>query len=208
VIAAARLNPNIWWYLARSSGLVAWGLMATTVLWGLVYAGRLTRKVPPPAWNLDLHRFLGALSVVFVAIHVLGLAADKYVDVGLSQILVPFASTWRPGAVAWGVTGMYVLLAVEVTSLVKQHLPRRVWRSVHLLSFVLFVVATVHAIQSGTDLASPVVRVVGVALIAATSVTAVLRIVRARTRAQARASGPTPAGPPVGQRPLEATVRG
>ena len=182
MIAATRLNPNVWWYLARSSGLVAWGLMATTVLWGLVYAGRLTRKVPPPAWNLDLHRFLGALSVVFVALHIVGLAADKYVDFGLLQILVPFASKWRPGAVAWGVTGLYVLLAVEVTSLVKKHLPRKVWRSVHLLSFALFVMATIHAIESGTDLASPVVRVAGVALILATAVVAVLRILAAQNR--------------------------
>lgn len=182
MIAAARLNPNVWWYLARSSGLVAWALMATTVAWGLVHAGRLTRKVPPPAWNLDIHRFLGGLSVVFVGLHIVGLMADKYVDFGLLQVLVPFASKWRPGAVAWGVTGLYVLLAVELTSLFKKHLPKRVWRGVHLLSFGLFVMATLHAIQSGTDLASPVVRVVGVALILATTVTAVLRVLAAQTQ--------------------------
>ena len=56
MLSVARLNPNLSWYVARASGLVAWALLATTVLWGLFFAGRLTGKVPP-AWNLDLHRF-------------------------------------------------------------------------------------------------------------------------------------------------------
>jgi DMSO/TMAO reductase YedYZ heme-binding membrane subunit len=188
-LAVAHLNPNVSWYVARASGLVAWGLLAATVLWGLFYAGRLTRTMPTPAWNLDLHRFLGGLSVIFVALHVIGLAADRYVDFGLGQIFVPFASHWRPGAVAWGITAMYLVVAVEATSLVKPKLPKKVWRSVHLLSFVLFVCSTVHAIQSGTDLGSWVVRVVGVGLLGATSVAAVLRIVRSNRRAAARSSG-------------------
>jgi DMSO/TMAO reductase YedYZ heme-binding membrane subunit len=113
--------------------------------------------------------------------------ADKYVNFGVAQVLVPFSSSWRPGAVAWGVTAMYLLVAVEATSLAKRKLPRKVWRSVHLLSFVLFVFSTVHAIQSGTDLANTFVRAVGLTLLAAAMVAAILRIVRASL------SRPTPA---------------
>jgi predicted ferric reductase len=194
MVGAVHVNPNLAWYVARASGLVAWGLLATTVLWGLFYAGRLTGRVPPPAWNLDLHRFLGALSVIFVAVHVIGLMADKYVDFGVAQVLIPFSSSWRPGAVAWGVTAMYLLVAVEATSLAKRKLPRKVWRSVHLLSFVLFVFSTVHAIQSGTDLANTFVRVVGLTLLAAAMVAAILRIVRAnRNRPAPARSAAAPA---------------
>jgi predicted ferric reductase len=186
-----RLNPNVWWYVARASGVVAWVLLAATVFWGLIFAGRLTRKVPPPAWNLDLHRFLGGLSVIFVAVHIAGLASDKYVNFGLSQIFVPFGSSWRPGAVAWGITALYVLVAIEATSLAMRWLPRRVWRAVHLLSFLLFVFATVHAIQAGTDATNVVVRVVGLGLIATAVVTAALRIVQAQNRRPARRPGTT-----------------
>ncbi len=45
----------------------------------------------------------------------------------------------------------YLLLAVELTSLAMRKLPRRVWHGVHLSSYLLFVVATVHGITSGTD---------------------------------------------------------
>ena len=31
MLSVARLNPNLPWYVARASGLVAWALLATTV---------------------------------------------------------------------------------------------------------------------------------------------------------------------------------
>lgn len=207
MIGAVRLNQNVWWYIARSSGLVAWVLVTASVVWGLVYAGRLTRKLPPPAWNLDVHRFLGGLSVSFVIIHIVGLSADKYVNFGLSQILVPFASTWKPGPVAWGVTAMYLLIAVEATSLAMRWLPRKLWRNVHMLTFVLFVMSSIHAWQTGTDIKNPAVRWIGFGLIAAAIATAVLRIIWAKRRQAAKAAArlqplvpPAPTGPaPAGQ---------
>ena len=59
------MSAQLWWYTARAGGLVAWALATASVVWGLLLSGRITRK-PKPAWVLDLHRFLGALTVVFV----------------------------------------------------------------------------------------------------------------------------------------------
>ena len=46
---------------------------------------------------------------------------------------------------------MYLLVAVEATSLAIRHLSRRTWHAVHLTSYVTFVVATVHGLNAGTD---------------------------------------------------------
>lgn len=153
------MTNELWWYVARSCGTVAWVLLTTACLWGLAVAGRLRRRPMTPAWLLDLHRHLGGLAVVFVALHVAGLMGDKYIHFGLAEVFVPLASSWRPGAVAWGVAGLYLLIAVEVTSLVRRSLPRRVWRATHMLSFPLFAASTVHLLQSGTDTRQPIVRV-------------------------------------------------
>src|SRR5439155_17506278 len=77
--------------------------------------------------------------------------ADSYVHFGAKEVLVPFASAWRPLAVAWGVIALWILLAVEMTSLLMKHLPRRLWHTIHLSSFALFFAATTHAITAGTD---------------------------------------------------------
>jgi predicted ferric reductase len=147
----AAVNPQLSWYAARSSGLVAWALVTASILWGLALSTRLIQRRGIPAWLLDLHRFLGTLSVVFVGVHLVALWADSYLVFGWSELFVPMASTWRPGAVAWGIAATYLLLAVEVTSWLMRRLPRKLWHTVHLSSFVLFVFASVHGFQSGAD---------------------------------------------------------
>lgn len=139
------------WYVARAGGLIAWGLLAASVVWGIALSTRLLGRRPRPAWLLDLHRYLGGLGVVFVVVHVGAIMADSYVPFGPVATFVPFAGSWHPAAVAWGIVALYLLLAVELTSLLRSHLPMRVWRRVHYLSFAVFVLATAHGLSAGTD---------------------------------------------------------
>jgi DMSO/TMAO reductase YedYZ heme-binding membrane subunit len=145
------MSSQLYWFIARSSGIVAWALLTTSVLWGLLLSTKVFGRRPRPNWLLDLHRFLGGTAAIFVAVHVLALVADSYVHFGPSEILVPLASTYRPLAVAWGVVGLYLLAAVELTSLARKHLPKRVWHGIHMASFPLFALATIHALTAGTD---------------------------------------------------------
>jgi DMSO/TMAO reductase YedYZ heme-binding membrane subunit len=166
------------WYTARSSGLVAWVLLAASLVLGAALAGRFTARRPSPAWVLSIHRYLGGLACVFVGVHVAAIIGDSYVHFGLVDVLVPLASAWHPVAVAWGITAMWLLVAVELTSLARARLPLRLWRSVHLVSYPLFVVATVHLLSAGTDRwTRPVeaVVVVGTLAVAAASVAALVR---------------------------------
>ena len=145
------MNNQLWWYLARSGGIAAWTMLAFSMLWGLVLSTKAFGSRPRPSWLLDLHRFVGGAAVVFTAIHVVSLVLDSYVEFGIREILVPFTSSYRPSAVAWGVIAFYVLLAVEITSLLRQRLSKRAWRAVHYLSFPLFILATAHGVTAGTD---------------------------------------------------------
>jgi DMSO/TMAO reductase YedYZ heme-binding membrane subunit len=149
------VNSQIWWYTARSGGILASLLLAASVLWGLAITTRAANRITRPAWLLDLHRFLGAAALVFTGIHVLAILLDTYVHFGLAEVLVPLTGTWHPVAVAWGIVGFYLLVAIEVTSLVRSRLPQRWWRSVHFASFPLFVVTAIHGLSAGTDRHSP-----------------------------------------------------
>ena len=150
------MNSQVWWFVARSSGIVAWALLSTSVVWGLllstkVSTTRIAARRLRPAWLLGLHRHLGGLAVIFTAIHLIGIVADSYVTFSWAAVLVPMASDWKPGAVAFGVVAMYLLIAIEATSLAIRHLPRNVWRWVHRSSFLLYATATWHGITAGTD---------------------------------------------------------
>jgi len=189
------MNKQIWWYTARSGGIVAWVLLALSVAWGLLLSTRLVSKRGAPAWLLDLHRFLGALALVFTLVHVGGLVADSYAYFGWSEVLVPMASKWKPGPVAWGVVGLYLLVAVEVTSLLMRRMSRRIWRAVHFASFPLFVVAGIHGAQAGTDATNWIYRVTSVALVSATMFLTLVRILSQRRHRRAARAAPSPAGP-------------
>jgi hypothetical protein len=201
------MSSSLLWYAARAGGLVAWGLVAwglaawglaaAAVLWGLALSTRVLGRRPRPAWLFDLHRFLGGLALVFTGVHVLAVLADRYVSFSLVDVLVPFAGTWHPLAVAWGIVGSYLLLAVELTSLARRHVPRRLWRRVHYGSFVLFGSTTVHALTAGTDRHSAAFLL---ALIAVCGVVALLTIVRVATaRAPAPRRAPVASGARRGQ---------
>lgn len=151
------MNQKLWWYTVRASGMIAWVLVVASVLWGLALSARATRR-PRPAWVLDLHRFLAGLTFAFVGIHLIGLLADSYVGFGFSDMFVVYASKWRPGAVAWGIGALYLLIAVEVTSVLMRRMSRRFWHTVHLLSFVIFISVTAHALLAGADAGNSLVR--------------------------------------------------
>src|SRR5689334_12430773 len=154
------MSSQTWWYVARASGFVAWGLATASVIGGLLLASKVTKRRPRPAWLLDLHRFLAGGTVVFTGFHLAGLIADSYVHFGVADILVPFAASWKPGPVALGVVSLYLLATIEITSLLMRRLPRRIWKGIHLTSYALFWAATFHMITAGTDASNLVSRAV------------------------------------------------
>jgi predicted ferric reductase len=170
------VKSQLWWYVARSGGIVAWLLLAVSFVVGLVLATRILGRLPTPAWLTDVHRFLGGLALVFTGVHLVGLVADSYTHFGLASLLVPFASSWKPVATAWGVVALYLLLAVELTSLAMRHIPRRLWRGVHFSSFALFLVASVHGATAGTDATNIAYRWSAVLLVALATILTLVRV--------------------------------
>jgi sulfoxide reductase heme-binding subunit YedZ len=111
-----------------------------------------------------------------VVVHVVGVVADPWVHFGLLDVLVPLASGWRPVTVAAGVVAAWLLVAVELTSLLRGRLPATAWRWVHLSSYVLFVSSTLHLFAAGSDTYGLAIRT-GVVLL--TGVVALLTIAAA-----------------------------
>jgi sulfoxide reductase heme-binding subunit YedZ len=139
------------WYAARAGGVVAYLLVSACVLAGILLAGK--RRVPglPRFAVEDVHRFLGILAGVFIAVHVAAIALDTVVPFSLTQLVVPFTSSYRPLATGLGVVALELLLAVSLTNRLRSRLPYRIWRRAHYATLGVWLLATIHGILSGTD---------------------------------------------------------
>lgn len=161
------MNPQFWWFLTRASGLVAWIMLTLSVIWGIVLSTKAFPDHRHPLWLLAVHRWLAGLTIWFLAIHLAALVADNYVHFGLADITVPYATNWKPGAVALGVLGAWLLVAIELTSFAMHKLPRKFWRVVHLSSYIAFWLTSMHAAFAGTDAGRRVYQVTAAASILA-----------------------------------------
>jgi len=83
------VSAKLSWYTARSSGLIAWAVVTASILLGLALSTRLIRRKGVPAWSLDLHKFLGTLSVVLSRSTFSRSGPDNFVYFGPAGLFVP-----------------------------------------------------------------------------------------------------------------------
>lgn len=189
-------DPHFWWYVTRASAVLAWIVMTVAVLWGILLSTRVFRGADNPAWLQDLHRYLGGTALVLTGIHMGSLMLDPWLAMPLDQLLVPLVAEYRPVPVALGILSFYVLLAVQLTSLVMNKLPRRFWKAVHYLSYVAVLAVAVHGALAGTDAGAVWYQLVATVIVTASVLALAVRVVMAR-RARS-ASGPSITTPAAG----------
>ena len=142
---------EIWWYLSRSSGIVATVLIVAALVCGLRFSARATGTKHRPKWWLDLHNYLGGLAFAFVVVHIVAVYQDELSGIGLLQILVPMTAPGWAWGISWGVIATYGFALVVFTSWPRKRGSRRVWLAIHLMSVPAAVLAGVHAWMVGSS---------------------------------------------------------
>lgn len=138
------------WYLSRASAFVAYVLLWWSMVLGLTLSNRLARIWPGGPTANDLHEHASLLGLVFGLLHAFVLLGDSYIGYTLPQIVIPFAGTYAQLWVGLGQISLYLMLLVTVTFYMRRWIGRA-WRSIHYLSFGVFVLALLHGLFSGTD---------------------------------------------------------
>ena len=67
-------------------------------------------------------------------------------------LVVPLSSSYERLAIGLGAVSVDITIAVIVTSLLRRHLSRRLWRAVHLLAYLSWPVAWLHSITASRDM--------------------------------------------------------
>jgi methionine sulfoxide reductase heme-binding subunit len=146
---------QVLWFAARGAGIVSLLLSTAVVCLGLLTALRFERREWPRFLTVELHRSIALVSVIFVAIHVVTAVLDPFTELGVFAALIPLASSYRPLDVAFGVISVYLVLAVLLTSLIRDRLSQRTWRAVHWLAYAAWPMAVSHSVTAGSDAFAP-----------------------------------------------------
>ena len=143
---------SITWDIARAGGFTAYILLTLSVAIGLALT--LQWQSPgrwPRLLNSELHNFTTLLALIFTGIHVLAVWIDPFTSFGWNEVLIPFVSHYRPLWMAPGIVGLYLGLAIGLSTWLRPLIGYAWWRRLHVLTLVLYALVTVHGIATGSD---------------------------------------------------------
>lgn len=144
-------SPSPYWFITRGTGAMALVLLTISVVLGIVNVRR-DRFENVPRFVIDsLHRSSSLLAVAFLVIHILTSVLDGFAPITLLDAVVPFTSAYRPIWLGLGAISFDLIIAVTITSLLRQRVGYRTWRAIHWISYASWPIALVHTYGTGTD---------------------------------------------------------
>jgi sulfoxide reductase heme-binding subunit YedZ len=174
------LNNDLIWVLARSTGVGSLVALTLSVLTGIALRTGTLAWLSHNRGVRVVHGFLTVLWIPLGLAHVIALLFDRYAQVGLLDLVVPFGISYGRLAVGLGTISAQLIVVVLVSTWMRSSLTLGQWQAFHRLSYVAFVAAFAHGILSGTDLANPVVAALAWITAAAVGLVALRRLSRVR----------------------------
>jgi methionine sulfoxide reductase heme-binding subunit len=147
------------WELARASGLAAYAALCIAVLTGLAPRTRALSFLAQNRAVRALHDWTPWIIIPAALTHVVALLLDATAQISLVSVFVPFQTSYGQLAIGLGTISLDLLIVVLVTTWMRRSMSNGAWQFFHRLSYVGFVAMFLHAVMSGTDLASPVISV-------------------------------------------------
>ena len=139
------------WYLTRGTGAVTLIGLSLSVVLGMADVGRWHSRRWPRFVVDGLHRNVSLGVLVLLAGHVVTTLLDGYAPIGVLNVVVPFTGAYRPIWLGLGALALDVLVAVNVSSMLRGRLGHRAWRTIHWAAWACWPLAVVHGLGTGTD---------------------------------------------------------
>ena len=152
-LSGVSLSP-LTWYLARASGFTLYLLLWLSVVSGLAITTRLLPSPAGPGGMWALHRFTTELGFILLAVHLVSLALDPSVALGMLGVFIPFTSDVRQPWTDLGIVAGYGMVLVSASFSMRHLIGWRVWRVLHVSSLPLWLIALAHGIGGGSDSSS------------------------------------------------------
>lgn len=147
-------SEKVAWYLTRSSGTVAYLFLSASTIWGLLLSSKLVKEIVPPPVALAMHDSLSWIAVGLASFHALVLLFDSYYTYTIGNLLIPFTGPYEPLLVGVGTIAFYLMLLLSASFHARKWLGAKRWRQLHYLTFVSYLLVTLHGWLVGTDSAT------------------------------------------------------
>jgi predicted ferric reductase len=142
------------WYASRGTGVVCLVLFSGVAILGIL-VNRQGRLPGLPRFAVTgLHRNLSMLTLAFLGVHIGTAIGDGYARIPWLSTIVPFSSGYERLWLGLGTVAIDLVVAVIVTSLLRDRLSPSVWRGVHLMSYAAYPVTVLHSFGISKDLRS------------------------------------------------------
>lgn len=164
------------WFANRSTGVVLVVLLTMSTAMGVFSTARASNTRWPRFATQALHRNVSLLTTAMLVVHVATAVIDTFVDIRWYDALVPFLGSYSRLWLGVGAIASDLLIAVVLTSLVRQRLNHRRWRLIHLLSYLGWALGVAHGIGIGTDSGTVWGLTVSVLSVSVVAAFAVLRV--------------------------------
>ena len=138
-------------------GLAAVGVATLNMLLGLLIALRYSpvRLWPHRRINIfRLHNWTAYLVLLLIVLHPVVLLLRSSTHFGWRDVLLPIHSPVQPTLNTVGAAGLYLLLVVIFTSLLRLRMARPLWRKLHYLVFPAFVLMFIHSVFTDPELSN------------------------------------------------------
>jgi predicted ferric reductase len=144
-------QTSAYWYMARAGGIIAYLLLWLSTVWGLTLSTKFGRKLIAAPVAYGLHEFLSILAVLFALLHSAVLLGDTYIHFTIFHLAVPFSAPYEPLWTGLGTLGLYLIIALTGSFYIRRQIGPKIWRGLHYLTFVAYLLAFGHGLKVGTD---------------------------------------------------------
>ncbi len=185
--AAPAADSRVYWYMARSAGIVAYLLLWGAVASGIAISNKLLNGLVKPPVVFEIHKSLSILAMIVGMFHGFILLGDTYMNFSVLDLLIPFHSPYQPFWVGLGILGLYLSMILVASFYVKKRIGQRAWRLLHYSSFAMWIMTSLHGIAAGTDTQSVLMKMLYAVAIVSVGYLLTYRIFMEREAVPARA---------------------
>lgn len=148
---AAAVNDHIFWITSRAAGTVALLFSSISVCAGLLMGGRMIQaKGRMPDLRIT-HEALSLATLMALVVHAVSLLGDSYLKPSVTDISIPFASSYKEPWMVIGIVGGWLLLILGVSFYFRARIGVQRWRRMHRFTALAWILGVVHSLGEGTD---------------------------------------------------------